>query len=587
MAKRAPFNTSFKTSDTGRRAAGRASRRTSSYGSGNGQPGDPGSRDLTKWLALCLVGVVLLTVIAIAIPLHFKTQSALDRHTRDLLDSAISETRENATALLEQAERTVLLTRRLIGNDILSFEKYSELEHYFIAQLSSVPQIDAIYFAKPDGRFLFSRRGENDGRSGTVTKHIDRPDGVRQVQLIWRDDDMMVFDRSVDDRDVYDPRIRPWYTLAFESDTAIWTDPYIFFTSQEPGVTVAVSIHNAEGKRVGVVGVDIALNELSAFLSEQQSRFKGDAVILHRSGGVLAHPGSNSLSRVTDTGQFRLARLDEVSDLTAAAARNQKLKVFSEQDDVSYHSFRYDGAEHIAVFRPFLDQTRWPWHMGISVRSAYVATPLRGEQQRNLLLALLIGLVIVAGTLALSRGISAPLKALQRRAEEDPLTGLMNRRAFLADANEALRQANATERPIAAIMLDIDHFKRVNDGHGHQVGDEVLMAVAGRLQNALSDGDLLCRYGGEEFAVILPEMDVAQAVQVARRLHQVVREKPVETHNVTLPVTVSLGVASLDRAMTTVAELLDEADQRLLLAKRRGRDRVVHDEFDHGLVVVT
>lgn len=585
MANRTRFTNPFSLRVTGRRTASRGSRRGMSYPIGKAS--EPPSRDLTKLLGLCLVGVVLLTVIAVAIPLHFKTQAALDRHTRDLLDSAISETRENATALLERAEGTALLTRQLIGNGILSFKKATELEHYFIAQLSSVPQIDAIYFAKPDGRFLFSRRSENDGREVTVTKHIDRPDGVRQVQLIWRDADMTVFDRSVDDLDVYDPRIRPWYTLAFESDAAIWTDPYIFFTSQEPGVTVAVSVRNADGERVGVLGVDIALNELSSFLSAQKHRFKADPVILHRSGGVLAHTGSHSLSRVTEDGLFRLARLDEVSDLTAAAARNQKLKVFSEQDDVSYHSFKFEGVEHIAVFRPFLDQTRWPWHMGISVSNASIAAPLRGEQQRNLLLALLIGLIIVAGTLMLSRGISRPLRALQRRAEEDSLTGLMNRRTFLADATEALRQANANEKPISAIMLDIDHFKKVNDGHGHQVGDEVLTAVAGRLQNALSDGDLLCRYGGEEFSVILPNMDVAQAVQVARRLHRVIREKPVETHNVTLPVTVSLGVASLDRAMSSVAELLDEADQRLLLAKRRGRDRVVHDEFEPGLVAVT
>jgi diguanylate cyclase (GGDEF)-like protein len=164
---------------------------------------------------------------------------------------------------------------------------------------------------------------------------------------------------------------------------------------------------------------------------------------------------------------------------------------------------------------------------------------------------------------------------LQRQAREDPLTSLLNRRSFDERAAVELTKSRRAAQTFAAIMIDIDFFKPINDEHGHAVGDEVLLAVARRINRGLSDDDLLSRYGGEEFAAVLPDASLEQARIVSERLRELVNAEPVKTSAGPLDVTISLGVAEIDSETETIAELLNRADQGLLAAKRQGRDCVV------------
>ncbi len=169
----------------------------------------------------------------------------------------------------------------------------------------------------------------------------------------------------------------------------------------------------------------------------------------------------------------------------------------------------------------------------------------------------------------------AALSALAELARRDPLTGLANRRAF----EEALRREVARARrggePLAVAALDVDHFKRVNDAHGHAAGDAVLAAVAARAAGALRAGDLLARVGGEEFAALLPGAGLAAAAEVAERIRAALAAAPVEAGGRPLRVTASLGCAALLPEDADGAALLARADARLYDAKRAGRDRVV------------
>jgi diguanylate cyclase (GGDEF)-like protein len=124
-------------------------------------------------------------------------------------------------------------------------------------------------------------------------------------------------------------------------------------------------------------------------------------------------------------------------------------------------------------------------------------------------------------------------------------------------------------------MIDIDRFKPINDEHGHAVGDEVLLVVARRINRGLSDEDLLSRYGGEEFAIVLPDAELEQGRHVAQRLREIVGSEPIKTSVGPLNVTISLGVAETSDKINSIADLLDRADQGLLAAKRQGRDCVV------------
>lgn len=171
---------------------------------------------------------------------------------------------------------------------------------------------------------------------------------------------------------------------------------------------------------------------------------------------------------------------------------------------------------------------------------------------------------------------------LRRLATTDPLTQLFNRRHFMDVAQNTFAQARRTHAPLSLLMLDIDHFKTVNDTHGHGVGDAVIREVASRCQNALRPDDLIARMGGEEFAVLMPATPLPDAHRQAERLLEAIVSRPLVAANVTLPVSVSIGGAQCLPDDLTLDATLTRADRALYAAKRSGRGRAVFDASEAG-----
>ena len=175
------------------------------------------------------------------------------------------------------------------------------------------------------------------------------------------------------------------------------------------------------------------------------------------------------------------------------------------------------------------------------------------------------------------------LMAQQQRladvASTDPLTGALNRRALELRTAHAAESCAATGSPMTVMVCDLDHFKRVNDDHGHSMGDEVLAACAATLRAGRRSRDLVGRWGGEEFVLVLPDCSEADALAVGERLRASVADQIFEAATGPLRVTVSVGLASAvpsaDRLRETVGRLFELADERLYDAKDGGRNRVV------------
>ncbi|HYH20749.1 MAG TPA: sensor domain-containing diguanylate cyclase [Azospirillum sp.] len=164
---------------------------------------------------------------------------------------------------------------------------------------------------------------------------------------------------------------------------------------------------------------------------------------------------------------------------------------------------------------------------------------------------------------------------LEWLATTDPLTGLANRNRFFTVAEVEMRRAERVARPVSVLMIDLDHFKRVNDTHGHEVGDAVLKAFARLSRAALRPQDLVARFGGEEFAVLLPETDRNGALAIAERLRAEAEGLRGDGVPPEVGVTVSIGVSEIDKAERTPDLALSRADRALYAAKRAGRNRVV------------
>lgn len=156
-------------------------------------------------------------------------------------------------------------------------------------------------------------------------------------------------------------------------------------------------------------------------------------------------------------------------------------------------------------------------------------------------------------------------EALRLLSRTDSLTGVTNRRHFFELAEEEVEAAARRRQPLSVILLDLDHFKRINDTHGHQAGDEMLKGVAQVVRGHLRDADLFARYGGEEFIVLLPRTPAADAVATAEQIR--------EDLSMRLGVTISSGIADLLPAGDTLDRLISRADKALYRAKDAGRNR--------------
>jgi diguanylate cyclase (GGDEF)-like protein len=171
--------------------------------------------------------------------------------------------------------------------------------------------------------------------------------------------------------------------------------------------------------------------------------------------------------------------------------------------------------------------------------------------------------------------LTAKLSVARREAMMDPLTRLWNRRGASVMMKSAFAAADQRGTPLTIALLDLDNFKRVNDGYGHQIGDEVLRKVASRLISAVRGNDIVCRIGGDEFLILMTETDARAAAQIAERVRRAVTDTAVPTRDGTMTMSVSVGCTVREPNDTSPSEvLLERADQALLQSKAGGRNRV-------------
>jgi len=170
-------------------------------------------------------------------------------------------------------------------------------------------------------------------------------------------------------------------------------------------------------------------------------------------------------------------------------------------------------------------------------------------------------------------GLAMNNRRLQEAALLDPLTGIPNRRYAMDRIHQEWSAAERSTRPLSCMLIDVDHFKSINDTYGHDVGDMVLRRVSEVLKQTARTQDVICRIGGEEFLVVCPDTDAAAAVQCAERLRQATGSMRIPIGKVSLQLTISVGVAAMDATMRGPESMIKAADQAVYAAKHAGRNR--------------
>lgn len=216
---------------------------------------------------------------------------------------------------------------------------------------------------------------------------------------------------------------------------------------------------------------------------------------------------------------------------------------------------------HIWEFQNRLDQ-RWyqcrdqaiPWIDGRLVRLE-IATDITERKEMEL-------------------ALKEAHKKARAAALEDDLTGLRNRRAFFELGNQLLKQSRRNGSPLAIIMFDLDYFKKINDNHGHEAGDEVLRHIGQLLESNVREADIAARIGGEEFAILLADAHAVQASELAERLLELMQKTPVRYRDVRIRPTASFGISALHPEEPDLKNLLARADNAMYESKALGRGRV-------------
>ena len=538
-----------------------------------------------KWSAPYLIFIALIALQSLAVGIimlkqHGMGEEILLTHAREMMQRLADGAIYNASHHLQSAENGARLTKGLVETGILAPEDTPDFEMYLLEMLKNNGEFSGLIYGDNQGKFLYVTRQPSLHGNNYLTKLISHHNGKKHEEIIQRDEDFTIQSRA-EIHDGFDPRARPWYA-AFQQQKELWTPPYIFYTSRDPGITVSLPLFDQKARSFGAFGVDIEINSLSDFLAHRKISAHSFAFIVARDGAMAAHSDINRIKKFDKMGNPKLVNIADLSDDPVVSALWVKIGKMNNESLLqgSTIDFTVTGKKYLAVVRSFPGNSRWPWLMTVVAPENDFIGIFRRAKHRHLLQALLYSIWITLLIFLLAARFFKPVRRLLHYAHFDPLTDLYNRRAFFENCNTLISDTRTKTKatPLCLVMADIDNFKAVNDTYGHGVGDEVLIAIAGRLRGALSDKDLICRYGGEEFVILLFGADAEQGMQVCERLRQAIADTPISTKAGLLNTSLSFGVAQLPMTTPDLSTSLNLADKALLQAKKTGKNRVVPAE---------
>lgn len=358
---------------------------------------------------------------------YLTSQRVLRQHARDIMQNIAELAMEQSQRHLLHAHGAAALTRQLLASNVVSSQsnQISLLERYLHEQLTVNPHFAGIYVGTPQGDFYDVRHFQSSEKGRFRTKVILNAPAQRQVRLVYRDSLFQPLSEKTDGSDAYDPRNRPWYRKAVAENRIVWTDPYIFYTSQKPGITIAGPFFDPSGKLMGVVGVDIEIEQLSVFIGNLKIGKHGRAFMLNRNNAdvvAFGDPDKLKTGGADSVGGVRLAKIQELDDPHSRKA----FEAARIQTDASgmlvmeasrFARFDHQGEVYHAMFTPF-STPQWPWIIGVYLPEDDFLGDIKANRFNTILVTMAISLFATVMGFLLARGVIRPISWLGRTARQ-------------------------------------------------------------------------------------------------------------------------------------------------------------------------
>ncbi|WP_426118639.1 sensor domain-containing diguanylate cyclase [Pseudomonas sp. DSP3-2-2] len=354
-------------------------------------------------------------------------------------------------------------------------------------------------------------------------------------------------------RDVWYYRVRDMaapYEINVDPDMAN-KDSLTFFINYK--------VFDYDNRFIGATGVGLTVDAVIKLIDRYQQRYQRSVYFVDTFGRIVltgAEGGPNGAA----IGQA-LNKLPSMSELHKQLPKPKS----------GTYEYRSEGHEHFLNVR-FIPELNW--YLFVDKREDTALTDIRQSLYLNLLICLIVTLVVV---LLLHRLINRFKYKIETQATLDSLTGLPNRRGFDLLASKTLKDTQREAKPLTAMLLDLDHFKQLNDSHGHLAGDQVLAGFAEDLKSCLRQSDIICRWGGEEFIILLKGSETRGAQRIAEKIRLLAEQHTYVFSGTPLQITVSVGLAELQDD-DTLPTLIARADRALYAAKQNGRNQVFTEE---------
>ncbi len=342
-----------------------------------------------------------------------------------------------------------------------------------------------------------------------------------------------------------------WYfrVSAMQEDYEINVDPDL---ANQDALTIFINyrVHDFSGNYIGATGVGLTVDAVRHLIGDYQQRFKRTIYFVDAQGKVVILGN----------------RVDRDANLRAAVGLGELVERILKEKSGSYQ-YQANGDNHILNVN-FLPELKW--YLFVEQNEEPALAEIRQTLYVNLGISLVVTLVVLFLTnLALSRY----QKRMEEMAATDKLTGLLNRQAFTVFVDKLEAEYRREPRPTSVLLVDLDHFKEINDSHGHLAGDRVLRGVAQLLSGSLRESDIAVRWGGEEFLLVLRACDLAEARRIAEKLRQEIEQQDFDVAGRKVKVTISVGVAEYDSSESP-DQWINRADRGLYSAKHAGRNSV-------------